>query len=112
MIITTLRVVIPAAKRKDALEMLRCLSEPTQAKPGCISCRVYEDLSDGNTFTLVEEWESRAELDSHILSEEYTMILALMDISSSPPEIKFNVISHSVGMETIEAVRNPARTKQ
>ena len=112
MILATLKVVVLPRKRKDALEILRGLLEPTQVKPGCISCRAYQDLSNNNAFVLVEEWESKADLDNHILSDEYTMILALMDISSETPEMKFNLIADSTGLETIEAVRKPVGTEQ
>ena len=112
MILSILKVVVLPRKRKDALEILKSLLEPTQVKPGCISCRAYQDLSNKNAFALVEEWESKADLDNHILSDEYKMILALMDISSETPEMKFNLIADSTGLEKIEAVRKPVRTEQ
>ena len=111
MIITTLRIVLPPEKKKESMQILRFLNEPIQVKPGCISCRIYQDVKNPNAFALVEEWESKEDLDKHIISDEYTMILALMDISSAPPEIKFNTIADFSGLETVEAARKPVRTR-
>jgi len=53
----------------------------------------------------VEEWESQADLDKHIRTDDFRKILAVMDISNEPPEIKFNTVSKTVGMEFIERIR-------
>lgn len=105
MIIATLRIVVPPEKRDAVLQTLRSLLGPTQVQPGCISCQVHQDIENENALTLVEEWESQAELDRHIRSEEYRKVLAVMDMSSKPPEIKFNTVSSTAGMETVVAGR-------
>jgi hypothetical protein len=35
-----------------------------------------------------------------------------MDISSEPPEIKFNTVADSAGLEIIEAVRKPVNANK
>jgi quinol monooxygenase YgiN len=65
---------------------------------------LYQDIEDPNALTLVEEWESRTDLDKHIRSSEYKKVLAAMDLSDQPPEIKFNDILKTDGMELIEEV--------
>ncbi len=44
-------------------------------------------------------------LDHHIKSDQYRIILSLMEISGEPPEIKLNTISKTEGLEAIEVVR-------
>ena len=105
MVIASLRVVAPPEKREDVLTTIRLLVGPTSVKPGCIKCRIYQDVEDANALTLVEEWESKKYLDSHIRSEDYRNILAVMDISIEPPEISFKTVSRSEGMDLIRAVR-------
>ena len=53
----------------------------------------------------VEEWESRENLERHIKSDPYRIILSLMELSGEPPEIKINTISKTEGLEAIEAIR-------
>ena len=105
MVIVTLRMKVPGGKRKDFLDSARMITGPTAVQPGCISCRFYQDLDDPDAVLLVEEWESQEWLDRHIRSDEYRIILSFMELSTKAPEIKFNTISKTDGMEVIEAVR-------
>ena len=54
---------------------------------------------------LVKEWESCADLEDHIASEKYWIILSLMKLSVKLQEIKFNTVSRAEGLEFIEATR-------
>jgi quinol monooxygenase YgiN len=54
----------------------------------------------------VEEWKSRKELDCHLNSEQYRIVLSLMEASDQFPEIKLNTISKMEGLEAIEAARS------
>lgn len=84
---------------------MRSLLGPTRVKPGCVGCTLYREVENKNAVALVEEWESRQHLDNHIRSHEYRIILALMDMSSVPPEVQFATVSHMAAMETIRSVR-------
>jgi hypothetical protein len=53
----------------------------------------------------VEEWESREKLDRHFNSEQYRIILSLMEASDQFPEIKIYTVSKTEGLEAIEAAR-------
>jgi len=105
MISATLRIVAPLQQRKRVMEILRSISEPIKAEPGCIGLNIYQDLDDKEVIILEEVWQSQTDLDRHIRSERYRSILTLMDMSSEPPEIRFNTIAHSAGIEAIQAVR-------
>jgi len=57
----------------------------------------------------VEEWESREKLDRHFKSEQYRIILSLIQASVQFPEIKINTVSKMARLEAIEAVRNGSK---
>lgn len=105
MVIVTMRIKVPGGRRKDFLDSARLIIGPTKVQAGCISCRFYQDLGDPDAVLFVEEWESREGLDYHIKSDRYRIILSLMELSTNAPEIKFNTILKTEGMEVIEAVR-------
>jgi quinol monooxygenase YgiN len=63
-------------------------------------------LNDPDAVLYVEEWQSRENLDHHIKSDPYRIILSLMELCSEPPQYKLNTISNSEGLETIEALRS------
>ena len=98
-------MIVRPEKRSDLLETLRGMLEPVRVERGCLSYRLYEDVEDSNTFVLVEEWKSQKDIESHILTNNQRRLLALMDLLSEQPELRFNTVSHTVGMEFIEDVR-------
>jgi len=46
MIIATLRVKVPADQRKILLDSVRSVTGRTSVKPGCISCKFYQDIDE------------------------------------------------------------------
>ena len=78
--------ILPDNKNK-AVEIINFLQERIRVESGCVSCDFYQDLANKGTVLLLEEWESRADLECHIHSEEYRHLLALIELSSEPPII-------------------------
>lgn len=105
MILVTLRVTVPAQKRREILQILRSVVGPTRVAAGCVSCCLYQDAEDESVLGLVEEWRTEADLRRHLRPERYRKILAVMESAIEPPEIKLNTISHVAGLEAIEAAR-------
>lgn len=90
--------------RRDFLETMRGMLEPTRVERGCLSYRLYEDVEDRNTFILVEEWNTPKDLETHIRTDNQRRLFALMDLLSEQPELRFNTVSHTAGMDLIENV--------
>ena len=106
MITVSLGFRVSHKRRKDFMNSARLILGPTRIQPGCISCRLYQDLDEPDAVFLVEEWKSRKELDCHLNSEQYRIVLSLMEASDQFPEIKLNTISKMEGLEAIEAARS------
>ena len=109
MITVNLRMKASHKRRQDFMNSARLILGPTRIQPGCISCRLYQDLDEPDAVFLVEEWESRINLDRHFNSNQYRIILSLMEASDRFPDIKINTISKTEGLEAIEAVRNGSK---
>ena len=103
--IVTLRLQVPPDQRKKILDAARLFVGPTQVQPGCISCRFYQDMNEPNAIFFVEEWKSRKTLEEHLKSNQYRIILSLMELSNEVPEFKLNTVSNIEGLEAIENVR-------
>lgn len=101
MIVFSVRVVVPAAKRSELLKLLGPLLAPTRVQPGCVDARLYADTDDLNAFTLVEEWESQAEFDRYLASDARKTVVATMELSAVPPEVKLDVVEQRTGIEAI-----------
>ncbi len=108
MIRSTIRMRIPLKKQSEALEILGSMTEQIQFEPGCISCRLYRGVDDEGTIMLEEIWTSEKDLQHHLRSDKYRKVLLVVEMAAEPPEIRFDNIAHSSGVETIEKARNPA----
>ena len=105
MIQASLRIVAPPERRDEIVQTFRSLLEPTGVKRGCLGCRLYQDVTDDNALTYVEEWETREDFERHLRSDQYRKHLALIDLSTSPPELRFYTISETCGLEYLASVR-------
>ena len=48
------------------LALVRHLAAAARGESGCVAYQVCQDVSDGNTILLVEEWENREALFAHM----------------------------------------------
>lgn len=107
MVHATIRMLIPPAKQGEALEILASIIEQTQFEPGCISCRMYRGVEDMRAIMLEEVWAGDEDLQRHLRSEKYRKILLVVEMAVDSPEIRFDTITQSSGVETIEQARGP-----
>ena len=110
MIVGTLRIRSAPHRRAEILEVFRAIQGPVLAQPGCAGCHIYEEQGPEPAVVLVERWDSQAALEAHLRSESYRRILGAIELSGAPPEVSFETVSASEGMELIERSRRPAGT--
>jgi quinol monooxygenase YgiN len=109
MIISSVRITVGPKTREETLAILFSVKGPTESEPQCISCRIYTEPRNERHITYEEVWQDEEGLHQHLRSPYYRSLLAAMDLSSEPPEVKFTTVSKSEGMEVIQRVlgRNP-----
>ena len=101
---TTLNVL--PEKQLEVLQTLLLLVAPKEPETGCKSYCAFCDINDKNRFILLEEWETQKDLDRHIGSRRFGVLLGTRMLLSEPPEIRIHTVSHTGGMEMIHAVRD------
>lgn len=109
MIRATIRMLIPLEKQSEALEILGSMIEPTQFESGCVSCRIYRGVEDARAIMLEELWMSEQDVQHHLRSDKYYKVLLVVEMAVEPPEIRFDTIAHSKGVEIIEQARVQVR---
>ncbi len=109
MIQSTIRMTIPPKKSGEALKILRSVAERCMHDPGCLGCHIYGDLQEENVLILEEIWRAEEDLELHLRSDEYRNLLLVMEMALKQPEIRFDTISSSTGIETIEKARSHPR---
>ena len=106
MIVGTLRILPAPGRRGDVLEVLRSVQEPVLAQPGCTACHIYQEQDPEWAIVFVEQWDRREALEAHLRSDIYRRILGAIELSGAPPEISFDHVSATEGIEVIERSRN------
>ena len=101
MILATLKMLVRSERRNDLLETMRGMLEPARVERGCLSYRLYEDVENRDAFVLMEEWATQEDLERHISKDNQQRLLTLLDLLSEQPELRFNTVSHTAGMELI-----------
>ena len=101
----TIRITIPAKKRKEALVILGSLIEQTKLEEGCISCRLYRDVQEERALMLEQIWASEEDLERHLRSNKFLAVLLAIEMATEFPEVRFDVIARSTGIDTIEKAR-------
>ena len=105
MVIAALSLTLEGRRRQQVVRSLRALSGPTLVEPGCIACKVLEDVGDPTHLHYLELWENADHLVAHLRSKGYRQVLAAMEESSVPPDLKFMWVSETKGIEYLEAAR-------
>jgi quinol monooxygenase YgiN len=108
MIHAIIRMTIPPQEMAQVLEILRPVVELSRDDLGCLWSHVYRDVQEENVFMLEEVWNTEDALEHHIRSKEYYNMLLVLELALKRPEIRFDTISSSAGIETIEKARGVA----
>jgi quinol monooxygenase YgiN len=103
---TSIRMQVPVKKRNEVLAILGSFAQATRAEPGCVFCRVYQDVEEKDVFMLEELWSAEECLVRHLGPYEFNRVLLVAELSSTPPEIRFETVERTTGIETIEKARN------
>ena len=109
MIQSAIRMLIPSKKSGEVLKIVGSVVELCRDDPGCLSCHIYRDLQEENVFMLEQVWRSEEDLTLHLRTDEYRNLLLVLELARKQPEIRFDTISSSTGIETIEKARGQAR---
>lgn len=95
MILSSTKISVPPENRKEFLQTLHPLIDRIRHEKGCIRYEVYQDVENENTFILVEEWDTQADLDEHLRSEKFAVLLGALRLLSDTPEVKFSMLAQT-----------------
>jgi len=112
MIIVRITMEALMESRKEMMQTLLSMIEPAAKEKGCLSYNVFCDLEGNHVFNLIEEWETREDLDYHIRSERFSVLLGTKSLLAKPLEMKIHTVSHSEGVEVVNAIRDKRTAKK
>jgi quinol monooxygenase YgiN len=105
MILTIIEMNARPAKRKELSQTLHAIIQQIRNVKGCTKCSACQDIENENIFSLIEEWETKEHINSHLRSELFTVLLGAKNLLSKPLETSFRKVSSTSGMKAVKTVR-------
>ncbi len=105
MIIVRITMNVLSEKQKELVQTVLSMMGPMKKETGCMSYALFCDIEDQNLLTLLEEWRTRKDLDHHLQSEMFSVLLGTKSLLNEPHEINIYTIHQSEGQEAVHAVR-------
>ena len=105
MVRLTVTLVASPACARPLLDAFRSLMGPTRLEPGCRGCLVWEEIEDDSTLRYTEEWASEADIRRRVRSDRFTSLLAVIEAAPAPPQVRFDFIAITRGLDYVAEVR-------
>jgi quinol monooxygenase YgiN len=105
MIVVRIIMNVLPEKQKEVMQTLLSMVESPEKKGGYLSYGIFCDIEDKNVFNLISEWKTRKDLDDHIKSYRFSVLLGTKSLLCEPPKIEIHTVSHSEGIESVNSVR-------
>ena len=103
MIIVRITMNALPENQKEVMQTLLSMIESTGKERGCLSHHVFRDIEDENVFSLIDEWETREDLNQHIRSAKFGVLLGTKSLLCEPPNIQIHTVSESEEMAAVRA---------
>ena len=105
MVLGMLRLTVPQDRRDEVLRTVRSTLGRTRAAPGCVSCGIYTSADEPAELLYLEQWASEEGLARHLRNDCWRTLLAVIEASAKPPELRFIWSDRSHGLEYLEGLR-------
>ena len=93
MILVIIRMKVLAEKRKELSQTIALLTGSIRTEKGCRRCDFYRSMEDENELCILEEWDTRENLNSHLNSERFRVLRGAMNLLQEPYEIMFHTVA-------------------
>jgi quinol monooxygenase YgiN len=95
-----------ARAAQDLFETLRFLTSSTRLEPGCEECQAWVDPDF--TVHYLERWATEADVRRRVRSAGFTSLLSVMECAHEPPEVQFDFVTRTRGLDFVAEVRRDA----
>lgn len=104
-IVNTTRITVRPENRKELCQTISSLLDPIRSEQGCLTYRFYQEREDENSFILIGEWETRADWDKHLQSDDFAVLLGSIMVLGSRSDTDLKLLSPVAGMESVTRAR-------
>ena len=99
------RVVATPASRRELMQALVGWAEAARRAPGLLRAGVAEDVEVEACFELVAEWENEKELEAHLLSDTFGVLMGAAEVLGLSVRVSVARVADEYGMDVIKKRR-------
>ena len=92
MILVIIRMKVVPEKRMELSQAITSLIGPIRTEKGCLRCDFCRSMEDENELHILEEWNTRENLNRHLKSDRFRVLRGAMKLLQEPCEM----VSHNV----------------
>ncbi|RPJ11245.1 MAG: antibiotic biosynthesis monooxygenase, partial [Deltaproteobacteria bacterium] len=82
-----------AEKRVELCQTIVSLIGSLRAENGCLRCDFCRSMEDENEPRILEEWDTRENLNSHLKAERFRVLRKAMNLLREPYEMRIHAIT-------------------
>lgn len=106
MIAVTISMDVPREKSREFLQTILLIIKSMRKEKGCLGYHFYHDMEQVNRYRLVGKWAHQEDVDNHLRSDTFSVLLGSMNLLKESPDIRFYAVSSlGSGVETIHMAR-------
>jgi quinol monooxygenase YgiN len=106
MIIVRITMNVLPEKQKEVAQTLLSMMGPMEREVGCLSYSLLCDIKDHNLLSVLEEWENRVNLDHHLKSDIFGVLLGTKSLLCRPHGIHIYTVQQAEGMNAVRDARS------
>jgi quinol monooxygenase YgiN len=93
-------------KQKELSQTLFSMFKDNGKEKGCLRYNILTDIHETTVFNLIEEWNTREDLNRYLRSERFSIILGTKSLLAVPMKIKIHSVSNTEGIDAVYNLRN------
>ena len=105
MVIVIIKMNVRPEKCLELRQTLLVLLKSLRKEKGCLSQDFCRDIENDNAFSVIQMWRSRKDLDEHLRSDTFTLLMGNQYLLSRPQEITISEVPRPSGWEALETFR-------
>ncbi len=105
MIHARVKMELKPEKNEETLQLLCSIAKRTRNMPGCMGCNIYRGIENESVILIDQLWNRREDMIHHLRSEDYQKLLLILEMAENKPDIHFNTIKSTSGIDTIQKAR-------
>ncbi len=105
MIVVRITMHVLPEKQKELVQTILSMVGSIEKAAGCMSYALFCNMEDKNLLNLIEEWQTRKDLEQHLKSDLFGVLLGTKSLLAEPHGIQIHTIHRSEGMEAVLAAR-------